>query len=320
MEFGRLPNVDAVDFTLPRPEPGSTGPWKQWLASGSPSGSPSGSASGCDVRLGMASWADPGLAKRLGASVTPGGSVKRGLQSYGLAMPTIELNTTFYGYSEGRFESWRDQVPKGFSFLPKLPRTITHEQGLAASESEMGRFVEATEALGTKRGDLWLALPPYVGPSEFRALEDFLARWRPIVPLAVEVREPRWFRGAVLEDLARLLLDHDVPFIITDTAGRRDVLHMRVTAPRTMVRFVANGLHPTDFTRLDEWARVLALWAQEGLREAQFFFHQRDEAQTVDLADHMEGCLAGLGLTSIAPWRESTGFGATGTQLDLFGG
>lgn len=311
MEFGRLPNVDSVDFCFPRPSREPAGPWERWRCSAS--------VPRCDVRLGMASWADAGLAKRLGASVTPGGTVKRGLQSYALAMPAIELNATFYGYSQERFASWRDQVPRGFSFHPKIPRTITHEQGLAESEAEMERFVGATEALGSKRGDLWLALPPYVGPSEFKALAGFLARWRPNVSLAVEVREPRWFRGAVLEDLAALLADHDAAFIITDTAGRRDVLHMRVTAPRTMVRFVANGLHPTDFTRLDDWARVLADWGEKGLREAQFFFHQRVEAQTVDLAEHMEERLTALGLGSLAPWREGTGFGATGTQLDLFG-
>ncbi len=312
MEFGRLPNIDSVDFTLPDHRAGLQG-----FQGSSPC---PGDGPACAVRLGMASWADAGLAKRLGASVTPGGTVKRGLQSYASAMPAIELNTTFYGYSRERFENWRDQVPRGFRFNPKLPRAITHELGLGECEVEMGRFVECTEALGERRGCLWLALPPYVGPSEFTALRDFVVRWRPLVPLAIEVREARWFRGAVFQDLLSLLVDHDTTFIITDAAGRRDVLHMRVTSPRTMIRFVANGLHPTDFSRLDDWAKVLGSWAENGLQEAQMFFHQRDEAQTVDLADHMERRLSALGLGSLQPWREGTGYGAAGTQLDLFGG
>lgn len=36
-------------------------------------------------------------------------------------------------------------------------------------------------------------------------------------------------------------------------AGRRDVAHMNITVPKTMIHFVANDLHETDYKRLDDW-------------------------------------------------------------------
>jgi len=39
-------------------------------------------------------------------------------------------------------------------------------------------------------------------------------------------------------------------------AGRRDVCHATLTAPELMLRFVGNGLHPTDLTRVDCLARA----------------------------------------------------------------
>ncbi len=49
--------------------------------------------------------------------------------------------------------------------------------------------------------------------------------------------------------------------IITDTAGRRDVVHMHLPVPRALIRFVGNSLHPTDYHaggRLGEPAGLLA--------------------------------------------------------------
>ena len=106
--------------------------------------------------------------------------------------------------------------------------------------------------------------------------------------------------------------------IITDTAGRRDCAHMALSTPKTLIRFVGNGLHPSDFERLDRWAERLLGWVDHGLQQAFVFFHQQDEAQTVDLAEHLERRFAAAGRPVLGPWRSASGFIPPGAQLGLF--
>jgi uncharacterized protein YecE (DUF72 family) len=72
--------------------------------------------------------------------------------------------------------------------------------------------------------------------------------------------------------------------VITDVAGRRDVAHMALTSGQVLVRFVGNDLHPTDFTRLDDWAERLTDWFSRGLKECYFFTHEPDNLLAPDLA------------------------------------
>lgn len=82
------------------------------------------------------------------------------LRAHSAAVPSNELNSTFYGYTVERFTRWAAAVPEGFLFCPKLPRAITHDGMLEGVEEEMGAFVRATESLGAHRGLTWFALPP----------------------------------------------------------------------------------------------------------------------------------------------------------------
>ena len=84
----------------------------------------------------------------------------------------------------------------------------------------------------------------------------------------------------VVEKLREL----NVGAIITDTAGRRDVAHMHLTIPKIFIRFVGNSLHPTDYTRIDDWANRIKYWLDNGLKEVYFFMHMHDEAKSPELA------------------------------------
>jgi uncharacterized protein YecE (DUF72 family) len=306
MEFGRLPDVREVDFTL-RPD----GARNRSLLEGRLAAD---ERRGCDLRMGLPSWSDPGLAGRLGGK-SPAGV----LRAHGAAVPSNELNSTFYGYSAERFARWAAAVPEGFLFCPKLPRAVTHDGVLEGVEDEMGAFVRATESLGDHRGLTWFALPPYFGAARLGTLATFLEEWARELPLAVEVRDPSWFQDPGATDaLFGLLEALSVTAIITDTAGRRDCAHMTLSTPRTLIRFVGNALHPTDFERLDRWAKRLSLWADAGLEQAYIFFHQQDEAQTLDLAEHLELRLTETGRPVLGPWRAGSGFIPPGAQLGLF--
>ena len=53
--------------------------------------------------------------------------------------------------------------------------------------------------------------------------------------------------------------------VITDTAGRRDCVHQRLTTPFAFIRFVGNNLHPTDYSRMDDWVERIQEWFDQGL-------------------------------------------------------
>ncbi len=312
MEFGRLPSIDDVDFRMPE-DPA----WNERFLGRVGRQKSAGATPSLQLRMGMASWSDPRLVERLG------GSRETALSVHGRAMPSNELNSTFYGCTEERLTRWRASVPPRFRFCPKLPSRITHDLLLENAERDMAVFVEATDALGATRGLTWFALPPFVPANHRERLMEFLKRWSPELPLAVEVRHESWFERKHFEDLVVRLVDLGVTLILTDTAGRRDALHMHLTSGSTMIRFVANALHPTDYARLDAWVERLRHWSSLGLDEAYFFFHQKNEAETVDLAEHLEKRLVDGGAGELGPvlgpWRTATGYRAPAQQLGLFG-
>ena len=85
-------------------------------------------------------------------------------------------------------------------------------------------------------------------------------------------------------DALRLL---HVGIVITDAAGRRNCCHMRLTLPKTLIRFVGNSLHPTDYSRCDAWVKRIKFWLKNGMEELYFFMHMHDEAFSPELADYV---------------------------------
>lgn len=75
--------------------------------------------------------------------------------------------------------------------------------------------------------------------------------------------------------------------MITDTAGRRDCAHMELTVPKTFIRYVGNSLHPTDYTRCDDWVNRIQYWLNKGLQELYFFMHMHDEAYSPELTVYL---------------------------------
>jgi uncharacterized protein YecE (DUF72 family) len=116
-------------------------------------------------------------------------------------------------------------------------------------------------------------------------LDRFLEAFPDTVPLAVEVRHPSFFEPTPsADDYFQMLTDHRVSTVITDVAGRRDVCHMRLTARNVLIRFVGNGLHPTDYTRIQAWAGRIKQWTSAGLHSVYFFTHEPDNLLAPELA------------------------------------
>jgi hypothetical protein len=67
-----------------------------------------------------------------------------------------------------------------------------------------------------------------------------------------------------------------VAHTITDTLGRRDLMHMRLTNSSCFVRFTGAN-HSSDITRIDEWYDRLTAWKDQGINQINFFVHQTIE-------------------------------------------
>ncbi len=206
------------------------------------------------------------------------------LRHYTRQFNTIELNTTHYRIPDHfTVQHWHDEAAADFRFCPKVLQGISHAGDLGTGGDLIQRFCEAMSGLGSKLGPCFIQLPPYFGVDKLAVLEAFLKQFT--LPLAVEVRHHSWFDNELnMARLFELLEKYGVSTVITDVAGRRDVAHMRLTTKKVLVRFVGNDLHPTDFTRLDDWAKRLTDWFSMGLEECYFFTHEPDNLLAPDLA------------------------------------
>jgi uncharacterized protein YecE (DUF72 family) len=144
----------------------------------------------------------------------------RYLEWYADRFPIVEVDSTFYRTPPaGMVRGWRDRTPAGFRFVPKVPKVITHEKQLRDCEADVEGFVAALAPLGEKLFAALLQMGyfnrgAFGGLDEFLpVLDAFLGAWpHARVPLAVEIRNPRW----VGPELAATLRAHNAGLVLTD--------------------------------------------------------------------------------------------------------
>jgi uncharacterized protein YecE (DUF72 family) len=151
------------------------------------------------VRIGTAGWALP---KTLRGGGSTGGPV---LAQYAARFDAVEINSSFYRpHRRSTYERWRDSVPESFRFSVKLPKTITHELGLARAARNTRFFMESTAGLERKLAVLLVQLPPSLD-FEARVAGRFFKMLRGESPahIACEARSPSWFVEAATAVLAK---------------------------------------------------------------------------------------------------------------------
>lgn len=305
MKFGKLQDISQVDFSLPADPIGNL---KVLSAVPALSRTPT-------CYIGCTGWSMPAW---IGKVYPKGTKSKDYLKYYSQQFNTIEFNTTHYRIpNEKTVEKWYIEAAEDFRFCPKIPQVISHRKDLGLNEDTLSLFCDAVLGLKEKLGCCFIQMPPYFGHDRIKILEQFLSRWPEIIPLAVEVRHESWFASAAQSrDLFNLLFRYGISTVITDVAGRRDVLHMALTNGIAMVRFVGNDLHPTDYKRIDTWAERIKLWFNQGLQEIYFFTHEPDNILAPDLAAYLAEKLKSIEKIQV---KELTLLdGQQGTQMQLF--
>lgn len=285
MKFGSVSDPSVVDFRLPPDHADTRGVLQK------------GETGLTDLYIGCAKWNKQDL-----KGFYPKG-VKDELAYYATQFNSIELNATFYNnYKPEQIAKWVEKVPEGFRFFPKVHNYISHIKRLNGIANETIEFCDNARSFGDRLGMVFLQLHDNFGPKNRDRLEQFLHIWAPDLPLAVELRNTEWFNSPTeAEWVYRLFERYGVANIVTDTAGRRDLLHMRLTTPVAFVRYVGVN-HPSDYTRLDEWIHRIKEWKALGLEKLYFFVHQNLEKASPYLSHYfIERLNAEFGLSLQLP-------------------
>jgi len=283
VKYGKIPEEDQktllpeVDFSLP--------PDHLDAKSGLAPGLVQGAAGPLEVRAGGTMW----TIRPWRGSVYPIKAPQRTWPvHYGQAFGTIELNATHYRiHPPERMEEWADAMPDDFKFCPKFPAIITHYRRFNDCGGPTDDFIAGLDALGHKRGPAFLQLPPHFGPSQASRLLEYLTSWPRSFEAAVEFRHPQWFAPdlefvEVVEGVWQTLRELGIGAVISDTALRRDAVHMRMTSPFLVLRFGGYEGHPSDDRRMEDWCARMEEWRAQGLRSVYFLVHQPDSIRTPD--------------------------------------
>jgi uncharacterized protein YecE (DUF72 family) len=187
------------------------------------------------------------------------------LALYARVFDTVEVDSTFYATpAESAVRGWIRKTPDGFTFSPKLPRSITHEARLRDSGGELAHFCERVRLFGDKLGVVLVQLPPDFSVAQFGVLERFLSSLPQDIRFAVEFRDPDWINDATVELFARF----GVAIALVDSEWisreRSFAIAVRPTAGFAYARWLGPRVL-TDFSRIQidkdaelrEWAATL---------------------------------------------------------------
>ena len=270
MKFGKVENPELVDFTLPKTPKETIDLLNK-----------AGKSDNFEVYVGCAKWNKQDL-KNFYPPKT-----KDELSYYSTQFNSIELNATYYrSPSKENVETWANKTPKDFKFFPKIPQSISHYGRLQNVTDKLNQYLDAVALFEEKLGMIFLQMHENFAPKDFEKLENFIQNFPKGYPLAVELRHEDWFSNEEnFNQLVSLLEKHNISNIIVDTAGRRDMVHMRLTSNEAFVRFVGANI-PSDYERLDEWIETIKLWKAEGLQKLYFFIHQHFEIESPILAKY----------------------------------
>ncbi|ALG68198.1 DUF72 domain-containing protein [Beggiatoa leptomitoformis] len=274
MDFGKVKTLQHLDFTLP-PTPLLT----RHLLNATPPTKPI-------VYVGCPVWAHKAWVGRLYPATAKD---KDFLSYYAKQFNAIELNSTHYHVPDKQTISrWQTSVSTTFRFCPKLPQEISHRQLLTGDARVLTQeFCQRIQELKTVLGVCFLQLPPTFTPVQLPLLQKFFEYFPMDISLAVEFRHPAWFQQNTFANVVAMLSHWNKTTVITDVAGRRDVLHQYLSTPTAFIRFVGNALDTTDYQRIDAWVSCLQDWFMQGLKTLYFFVHEPDNTLSPELAEYL---------------------------------
>ena len=184
---------------------------------------------------------------------------------------TVYAGTSGYAYKEWKGTFYPADLPNDAMlghYAGRLPTVkITHFGRLKNVDSELGYFLQVSQALGSKRGPSLFQLPPNF-KLDLERLTTFLAAiprdWR----AAMEFRHASWFTP----DVYTALRDRNVALCIADHGGEDAATPFEPTADWGYLRLRREGYTPEE---LQEWMGRIR---DAGWNDAFVFFKHEDGA------------------------------------------
>jgi len=240
------------------------------------------------IRIGISGWVYPPWRK---VFYPEGLTQKRELEFASRALPTIEINGSFYALQKpSSYQKWYEQTPPDFVFSVKAPKFITHVQRLQEIEKPVANFfASGLLALKEKLGAILWQFPP-----SFRfdadLFEDFLKLLPHDTDSAIELAKTRdasmhtreyietdqnrplrhavEFRNKSFAnaDFIALLRKYNVAVVIADSAGKWPYIE-DITADFVYMRLHgAEKLYASGYTdiALNNWAGRIEAWSKGG--------------------------------------------------------
>lgn len=263
MKFGKVQNLDNIDFSLPELKFYKVN--KKYPP---------------QIYIGGPLW---GCKDWIGKIYPVKTKSSDFLSVYSTQYNSIELNSTYYKSPEvSLVKDWKSKVSKEFKFFPKIPSKISHYGGLS-SKTDIFDFCDSIKFFEENLGTCFLQLHESFSIQRLDKVKEFIDIFPDSISLAIEFRNKDWF----LENNVfwNILKDRNVTSIITDTAGKREVLHGNVTTNDLFVRFTGNDLHKTDFDRLDQWTEILSKEILN-LSNIYFFIHEPNDIYFPEASYH----------------------------------
>lgn len=288
MEYGRISeeNLKNIDISLP-----ADGKENDAILGGKPATT--------KIWMGAPKW---GKKEWIGKLYPKGTKDKDFLENYCKHFNAIELGATHYKiHTKEEVEKWAVKVRgKDFKFCPKVTNDISHYSGFVNVQDMTARFFEGIRAFGENLGAVLLQVSEKFSPNNRSRLYDYLQALPRDPQVFLEVRHPDWIvKTEIAQELFETLRKNKTGLVITDTLAHRHMVHMELTVPKTLIRFTCFGNHPSDFTRIDEWAQRIKSWQERGLKETYFFVHSIEDRLTPEMSKYVSEtfnkvCNAGL--------------------------
>ncbi|MGI9527520.1 MAG: DUF72 domain-containing protein [Weeksellaceae bacterium] len=274
MKFGKVEDITGIDFSLPPDHEDTVRVIQQNKYQKLP-----------DVYVGCTNWSRQKL-----KNFYPRGT-KDELSYYATQFNAIEFNAAFYRiFPTHQYETWSSKVTSGFKFFPKIYQGISHWKRLNNAEHYVEENVNAILRLEDHLEMPFIQMPENFAPKEENRaiLRNFIQNtWPQNFPLAFEFRHQGWYGySEIAEDLYQLLEESNLTHVITDTAGRRDLLHMRLTTSAAFIRYVGSNDKIMDYKRVDYWVERITQWATLGIKKIYFFVHQHKEEESIQIAKY----------------------------------
>jgi uncharacterized protein YecE (DUF72 family) len=256
-----------------------------------------------DIRIGISGWRYPPWRKVFYPQDL---TQKRELEFASRALPTIEINGSFYGLQRpSSYLSWYDQTPDNFVFSVKANRYVTHVLRLENVESAIANFLASgLFHLKEKLGPILWQFPPslrflperfehFLGllPHDTEAAVEFAARHRSgnDERIYLDTDRKRPLRHAIeirhksfeTPEFVDMLVRHKAALVIADTAGKWPYRE-DVTADFVYLRLHgAEELYASGYTdaALDRWATRIEGWSEGGQPQDAHLIANREPRQ-----------------------------------------